>query len=182
MYRIALFHEDAQTPHAKSDNPDRGRAARTIVDAVSTNPQISIDVPSAAALLKAVLQAPPGEHIYVEHFAASCPAGLYAIGEPGWTFYSPDSDRSSGWTNHCFVMQTVCFGYGLTAEEALRDAARTREDEFDQYARSAVDDWLHPGGTDRLIGVPDAERVEVDLTYEMAREPAEDDDEEEGED
>jgi hypothetical protein len=37
-----------------------------------------------------------------------------------WLFWTPDSDRNAGWTNHCYVLQHVVTGKGKTPEEAWR--------------------------------------------------------------
>lgn len=44
-----------------------------------------------------------------------------------WNFWLPDADRSTGWTNHGYVLQLVCHGYGTTPAEAwkTRDRAVT---------------------------------------------------------
>lgn len=39
-----------------------------------------------------------------------------------FVFFSPDYDRSCGWTNHGMALQRVCAGGGDTPEEAWRDA------------------------------------------------------------
>ena len=39
-----------------------------------------------------------------------------------WGFWLPDEDRSAGWTNHCYVLQWVCEGYGDTPAEAWDEA------------------------------------------------------------
>jgi hypothetical protein len=49
---------------------------------------------------------------------------LIEAGATLWNFYLPDEDRSSGWTNHCYVLQFVCAGYGNTPEEAWASAKR----------------------------------------------------------
>lgn len=41
-----------------------------------------------------------------------------------WNFWLPDEDRSSGWTNHCYVLQFVCAGLGDTPAEAWESAKR----------------------------------------------------------
>lgn len=40
-----------------------------------------------------------------------------------WNFWLPDSDRSTGWTNHGYVLQFVCQGRGTSPAEAWDDAA-----------------------------------------------------------
>jgi hypothetical protein len=35
-----------------------------------------------------------------------------------WNFYLPDDDRSTGWTNHGYVLQFVCEGRGATPGQA----------------------------------------------------------------
>jgi hypothetical protein len=35
-----------------------------------------------------------------------------------WNFYLPDDDRSTGWTNHGYVLQFVCEGHGATPGQA----------------------------------------------------------------
>ena len=42
--------------------------------------------------------------------------------KPTWTFWLPDADRSTGWTNHGYVWQRVCDGVGDTVKEAWRNA------------------------------------------------------------
>ncbi len=49
-----------------------------------------------------------------------------------WNFWLPDNDRSSGWTNHCYVLQLVCHGYGATPAEAWEDA-RSRGEVPDDF-------------------------------------------------
>jgi hypothetical protein len=39
-----------------------------------------------------------------------------------WNFWLPDSDRSTGWTNHGYALQFVCRGEGRTQVEAWRQA------------------------------------------------------------
>ena len=39
-----------------------------------------------------------------------------------WTFWLPDDDRSTGWTNHGYVLQFVCEGFGATYAEAWEEA------------------------------------------------------------
>lgn len=39
-----------------------------------------------------------------------------------WNFWLPDSDRNAGWTNHCYVLQFVAAGAGVTPELAWADA------------------------------------------------------------
>lgn len=39
-----------------------------------------------------------------------------------WNFWLPDSDRSTGWTNHGYVLQFVCEGHGDSPAEAWDDA------------------------------------------------------------
>lgn len=58
-----------------------------------------------------------------------------------WTFWLADSDRSAGWTNHCFILQYVCQGFGLTALQAAQEAT----------ARGAVPEGFEP---DRCIALP----------------------------
>lgn len=41
---------------------------------------------------------------------------------PEWNFYLPDEDRNAGWTNHCYVLQFVCWGHGPTPEQAWGEA------------------------------------------------------------
>lgn len=52
---------------------------------------------------------------------ASCNELRYG---PRWNFWLPDEDRSTGWTNHGYVLQFVCAGYGHTPEEAWESAKR----------------------------------------------------------
>jgi len=60
-------------------------------------------------------------------------AGLRGLMMPGilpdaatadtvWCFWCPDDDRSTGWTNHGYVLQLVCRGRGRTAREAWANA------------------------------------------------------------
>jgi hypothetical protein len=44
-----------------------------------------------------------------------------AVTKPLWNFWLPDEDRSTGWTNHCYVLQFVARGHGDTPEEAWAD-------------------------------------------------------------
>ena len=44
-----------------------------------------------------------------------------------WHFWLPDTDRSTGWASHGYVLQLVCHGYGVTPGEAWEDA-RSRAD------------------------------------------------------
>lgn len=37
---------------------------------------------------------------------------------PKWNLYLSDDDRSTGWTNHCFVLQYVGQGEGDTPQQA----------------------------------------------------------------
>jgi hypothetical protein len=39
-----------------------------------------------------------------------------------WNFHLPDEDRSTGWTNHGYVLQYVCNGTGDTPQDAWLDA------------------------------------------------------------
>lgn len=39
-----------------------------------------------------------------------------------WNFYLPDEDRSAGWTNHCYVLQFVCRGFGSDPATAWNEA------------------------------------------------------------
>lgn len=39
-----------------------------------------------------------------------------------WNFWLPDADRSTGWTNHGYVMQLVCQGCGASPADAWDDA------------------------------------------------------------
>ncbi len=41
-----------------------------------------------------------------------------------WNFWLPDEDRNSGWSNHCYVLQLVCHGFGKTPEKAAVEAMR----------------------------------------------------------
>jgi hypothetical protein len=41
-----------------------------------------------------------------------------------WNFYLPDEDRSTGWTNHGYVLQFVCAGRGETPADAWASAKR----------------------------------------------------------
>jgi hypothetical protein len=41
-----------------------------------------------------------------------------------WHFYLLDEDRSTGWTNHGYVLQYVCSGEGETPEQAWESAKR----------------------------------------------------------
>lgn len=45
-----------------------------------------------------------------------------------WNFWLPDSDRSTGWTNHGYVLQFVCAGYGDTPDAAWESAKRAEVD------------------------------------------------------
>lgn len=40
-----------------------------------------------------------------------------------WNFWLPDSDRSTGWTNHGYVLQFVCQGHGRSPSDAWGEAA-----------------------------------------------------------
>lgn len=39
-----------------------------------------------------------------------------------WNFWLPDADRSTGLSNHGYVLQLVCHGYGATPADAWEDA------------------------------------------------------------
>jgi len=39
-----------------------------------------------------------------------------------WNFYLPDSDRSTGWDSHGYVLQFVCWGHGATPQQAWTEA------------------------------------------------------------
>lgn len=46
------------------------------------------------------------------------------FGKPVWNFWLADEDRSTGWTNHGYVLQFVCAGKGRTPEQAWASAQR----------------------------------------------------------
>lgn len=46
-----------------------------------------------------------------------------------WSFWLPDEDRNSGWSNHTYCLQFVCEGRGDTIEQAWEDA-KARDDEL----------------------------------------------------
>lgn len=85
---------------------------------------------------------------------------------PMWDFYLPDDDRSTGWTNHGYVLQLVCSARGVTAEEAA--AAAVAPDGFHlpesvvAIRRDALADATLPertvNDTDQSYGAPDLER------------------------
>ena len=39
-----------------------------------------------------------------------------------WNFWLPDTDRSTGWTNHGYVLPLVCHGYGKRPADVWEDA------------------------------------------------------------
>ena len=45
-------------------------------------------------------------------------------------FYLPDTDRSSGWSNHTYVLQFVCQGAGGTYREAWEAAKAAKAEPF----------------------------------------------------
>lgn len=64
-----------------------------------------------------------------------------------WNFWLPDADRSTGWSNHGYVLQFVCQGFGVTPGSAWDDAICRGE---------VPTDLLRPG---RVIAIrEDAER------------------------
>jgi hypothetical protein len=70
---------------------------------------------------------------------------------PLWNFWLPDSDRSTGWTNHGYVLQFVCAGRGDTPEEAWASAKRGEIPDL-----SVPEDFLLP---DTVVAIrKDAER------------------------
>ena len=39
-----------------------------------------------------------------------------------WNFYLPDEDRNAVWTNHCYILQFVCNGFGADPAAAWKEA------------------------------------------------------------
>ena len=74
-----------------------------------------------------------------------------------WNFWLPDSDRSTGWTNHGYVLQFVCQGYGVSPAEAWDDA----------IARGEVPgDLVLP---DRVVAIRDDAEHELLVCESLAR-------------
>lgn len=49
---------------------------------------------------------------------------------PRWSFYLPDDDRSTGWTNHGYVLQFVCSGIGGTPAKAWENLTDPVPEQF----------------------------------------------------
>jgi hypothetical protein len=79
-----------------------------------------------------------------------------------WNFWLPDEDRSAGWTNHCYVLQFVCVGYGATPEEAAREAVTSGRSVDDL---GVPPDFILP---DNVIAIrDDHEHPGIELTEEV---------------
>jgi hypothetical protein len=74
-----------------------------------------------------------------------------------WNFWLPDEDRSSGWSNHCYVLQFVCAGKGATPEEAWESAKR-----------GEIADLAFPAGAFHLPDTVVAIRADAEHNMEVA--------------
>ena len=72
-----------------------------------------------------------------------------------WNFWLPDSDRSTGWTNHGYVLQFVCQGHGSSPSDAWDEAA----------SRGGVPEAL--GFPDRVVAIRDD--ASLDLVLDVRR-------------
>ncbi len=53
-----------------------------------------------------------------------------------FNFYCVDDDRTSGWSNHTFILQHAFVGYGMNPEAALTEAMTAKREDYENFAVS----------------------------------------------
>lgn len=156
LVRVALWGEEGNWPASHIESARAEYLVRKHITTLPTGARYRVD--PAGPVLEILKHGP--EKSYVRAAGSDDPIGSsvntridpthksvnvlpvanVAPANTTWIFYLPDEDRSTGWTNHGYVLQRVCEGVGETPDEAWADAvARGR-------VPDAPEPFADPGG------------------------------------